>query len=421
MTTTTTKSQTAEDPAVQTQVTPTFEKGVSAEVLADVHPITIKYLALGGSGGFLGAPVTAILTCPDGVGKFQHYVNGGSIYYTPATGAHEVHGAIRGRWQSLSWERGLLRYPITDETKTPDGIGRFNHFQGGSIYWSPSSGAFEVHGEIRNKYASLGWEKSFLGYPITNETTTPDGFGRFNHFQGGSIYWSPGTGAHEVHGAIRAFWSSIGWERSALGYPVSDEQIVFASIARISHFQHGSIYWSPTAGARQLSERVGLHVKILTAPTVSLNDSLASMQEVYAMAGLRVDCLSTENLNLPDLNDLDAGACTSGSTTAEQNELFGHRNFVGANQVTVYFVRSTIPAYNGCAAHPAGRPGAVVARIATRWTVGHEVGHVLGLSHVGDTNRLMYGGGTSNITNPPPDLIASETSTMRSSALTTPL
>jgi hypothetical protein len=145
------------------------------------------------------------------------------------------------------------------------------------------------------------------------------------------------------------------------------------------------------------------------------------MQEAYAVAGIRVDCLSTETLSLPTLNDIDVGGCTSGTTTAEQNSLFANRNFVGANEVTVYFVRSTSPAYNGCAAFPAGRPGAVVASIASRWTMGHEVGHVLGLSHVNNNDRLMTGNGTSNITNPPPDLVSSEITTMRSSALTTPL
>jgi hypothetical protein len=39
----------------------------------------------------------------------------------------------------------------------------------------------EVHGAIRAKYSSLGWERSFLRYPLTNETTCPDGVGKFNY------------------------------------------------------------------------------------------------------------------------------------------------------------------------------------------------------------------------------------------------
>ena len=87
-----------------------------------------------------------------------------------------------------------------------------------------SAGAFEVHGAIREKYLALGAEASILGYPVTDETGTPDGVGRFNHFQGGSIYWTPGTYAHEVHGLIRDRWASQGWERNPqLGYPITDE------------------------------------------------------------------------------------------------------------------------------------------------------------------------------------------------------
>ncbi len=391
------------------------------DLLLYQHPITAKYRALGGAGGWLGVAITSITKCPDNIGSYQHYVNG-SIYYHPSTGAHEVHGLIRARWQSLGWERSFLGYPLTDETATPDGVGRYNHFQGGSIYWSPATGAWEVHGAIRGKYSNLGWERSFLGYPLTNETTTPDGIGRYNHFQHGSIYWSPGTGAFEVHGLIRSHWASIGWERSVLGYPISDELVVFGGDARISHFQRGSIYWSPTAGARVLRERVRVHVKILENPTsFTLNQQFAAMQEVYAMAGLRVDWATTENLSIPSLNDVDVGGCTMGSVTAEQITLFGQRNFVGANDVVVYYVRSTVPGYNGCAAHPAGRPGCVVVRSASRWTLGHEFGHVLGLSHVNDNNRLMTGNGTFNITNPPPDLTSTESSTMRASALSTVL
>ena len=152
---------------------------------------------------------------------------------------------INEKRKQHSW----LGEPQTSPALTPNGRGWYQHFQHGSIYYSKETGAFEVHGLIREKYAALGWENSFLGFPATDETTTPDGLGRFNHFQGGSIYWTPETGAWEVHGAIRDRWAELGWERSFLGYPVSDEFSLPDGIGRASNFQGGQIAWSPSLGA----------------------------------------------------------------------------------------------------------------------------------------------------------------------------
>ncbi|MBC8116295.1 MAG: hypothetical protein H7062_18050 [Candidatus Saccharimonas sp.] len=168
----------------------------------------------------------------------------------------------------------------------------------------------------------------------------------------------------------------------------------------------------------QVTSTVRVHVKVLTNPSVSLDTMLHNMREVYAVGAIDVEWASTENLNLPALNDVDVGTCVSGVTTTEQNQLFANRNNVGTNELVVYMVRSTVPPFNGCAAHPAGRPGAVVAQGASQWTFAHELGHVLGLRHVNDNNRLMTGNGTSNITNPPPDLVASEIVTMVASPFT---
>lgn len=98
-----------------------------------------------------------------------------------------------------------------------------------------------MHGIIHDKWEELGWETGLLGYPLTDETTTPDGVGRFNHFQNGSIYWSPANGAFEVHGAIRDLWGESGWETGALGYPVSDEYATESG--RRSDFEHGYIVY----------------------------------------------------------------------------------------------------------------------------------------------------------------------------------
>ncbi len=158
--------------------------------------ISDKATALGGVD-VLGSPQGPESRAPDGHGLFQHFGNGWSIYWTPETGAHEVHGAIRGKWSGLGWERSFLGYPVTDETATPDGVGRFNHFQAGSIYWTGQSGAHEVHGAIRGWWAARGWERGTLGYPLTDELRAPDDSIRFQHFQWGSLRWTPTEGPSE--------------------------------------------------------------------------------------------------------------------------------------------------------------------------------------------------------------------------------
>jgi uncharacterized protein with LGFP repeats len=210
-----------------------------------------KYLALGGAFG-PGNPVSDETIAPDGVGRFSHFSNDWSIYWTPATGAWSIHGAIRAKWASMGWERSVLGYPVIDEGTTPNNVGRYNYFSGhGAIYWTGPTGAWSIRGAVLDKWAGMGWETGPLGFPITDETGTPDGVGRFNHFStDGSIYWTPGTLAHEIHGAVRAKWASMGWERSVLGYPVTDEGITPSKIGRFNYFSgHGAIYWTGPTGA----------------------------------------------------------------------------------------------------------------------------------------------------------------------------
>jgi hypothetical protein len=128
------------------------------------------------------------------------------VYWTPSTGAHEVHGFIRGKWEALGWERGFLGYPLTDELVAPDGVGRFNGFQGGSVYWTPSTGAHEVHGAISGAWAAQGWERGPLGYPISDEFTV--GGGRQSSFAGGFLRYTAATGG--VRTAILAPYEHSG-------------------------------------------------------------------------------------------------------------------------------------------------------------------------------------------------------------------
>jgi outer membrane protein OmpA-like peptidoglycan-associated protein len=189
----------------------------------------------------------------------------------------------------------------------------------------------------------------------------------------------------------------------------------------------------PTAkpkGCPPFKERIRLHLKILVQPTrFSIASMLQSMRQVYGPAGFQVEVASRETLKLPSLEELDVACpntslrcqtmpCANTNLNAEHVALFRNRNSVRVNELAVYFVRRTVPGLNGLCDHPPGKPGVVVTARASRWSLAHEIGHVLGLSHVTNDNRLMTDGGTDNIKNPPPDLVASEIKAMEQSKLT---
>ncbi len=103
----------------------------------------------------------------------------------------------------------MLGIPLHEERACPDGIGRFRTYERGSIHWHPDTGAFETNGGIRDVWARLGWENSFLGYPVSDERdyntddyvigvmgdpymeNYPDQkiLGRCSFFQGGCVVW----------------------------------------------------------------------------------------------------------------------------------------------------------------------------------------------------------------------------------------
>jgi len=170
----------------------------------------------------------------------------GHIYFGDRVGrAHIVQGAIYNKWMAKGGSEGFLRFPTTDELVAPDKVGRFVHFEGGSIYWHPAIGAYEVHGMIRNKWESLGWEKSHLGYPLSDEMTMEDGVGRYSAFQGGRIYYHPDHGTHFVTGNIYLRWMGTKKNNQVgdMGYPTSDPGIVSGPLLNAveQNFQKGKI------------------------------------------------------------------------------------------------------------------------------------------------------------------------------------
>ena len=207
-------------------------------------PIAIKAAQInGGLGAATGPEVTGLRNG----GAYQNYQHG-AIIYSPATGARISYGAIRNTWAATGYENGGLGYPTTDEIGGLRNGGVYQNYENGSIIWSPTTGAQISYGAIRNKWAETGYENGGLGYPVTGEIGGLKNGGVFQNYQGGSIIWSPTTGAHISVGGIRSVWAASGYENGGLGYPVTDEIGGLKNGGVFQNYQGGAIIWSPATG-----------------------------------------------------------------------------------------------------------------------------------------------------------------------------
>ncbi|HVM26821.1 MAG TPA: twin-arginine translocation signal domain-containing protein [Mycobacteriales bacterium] len=206
-----------------------------------------KYYALQGERGKLGYPRSDENPAADGQGYWNHF-QGGDIWWHPRYGTRVMYGSIRDKFYAYGWERGKLGYPTSDEIRSPDGQGYFNTFVGGDVYWHPRHGTSALFYAIRDKYVALGRERGKLGYPTSDETRSTDGVGYFNRFVGGDVYWHPQHGTRVLYYAIRDTFTQWGRERGKLGYPTSDETRSTDGVGYFNRFVGGDVYWHPQHG-----------------------------------------------------------------------------------------------------------------------------------------------------------------------------
>lgn len=219
-------------------------------------------------------------------------------------------------------------------------------------------------------------------------------------------------------------WVGVWGENSPVGALVADQteeqfwaewQRQVGLGRRLSYLQCWRGAGFATVG--RLSHRLRLHIRTVSVPDLPVQEMIDRMREVYEKAGIEIEVASVQSLDLGGQLDVDVGPCSATSLTAEQSSVFSHRDGITSSDIAIYFVRTTIPPYNGCAAHPAASPGVILSSYASPWTLAHEVGHVLGLDHVYDIRRLMTSQGTANIVDPPPDLADNEIEIMTGSTV----
>ncbi|GHE10636.1 N-acetylmuramoyl-L-alanine amidase [Klenkia taihuensis] len=259
----------------------TFQRGsiawsprTGARVLDETF--SAAYDARGGVTGPLGFPTTDVFTA-GGAGRGLH-TEGGNLYWSPSTQAANVSGRIYQLFAQQGYEYGPLGYPLGDAEQVAGGLRQ--RFQRGEVF-SSALGTFSVTGGLAQAYARAGGAEGPLGLPGTPaRTTAARGGGWYQHFQGGSVYWSPMTGGHPLRGAVLSAWAASGYEYGALGFPTTDPVVLNGG--GFTGFQGGAVYWSTGHGAHVLSgafydewARRGYETGQLGYPT----------SDVYAVAG----------------------------------------------------------------------------------------------------------------------------------------
>jgi uncharacterized protein with LGFP repeats len=162
-----------------------------------VDEIALYYAQLGGASSALGKPSAPEFSI---IGGRERLYKSGRIYWSTATGAHALRGAILTHYVALGGVTGFAGFPTSDVYAASDGRGHQASFAGagGTLFVTRSGvGTHEVNGAIRKRWTALGGVIGRLGYPITDEFGTPKGLRRSN-FQHGDITWNPKSGHIKV-------------------------------------------------------------------------------------------------------------------------------------------------------------------------------------------------------------------------------
>ena len=134
--------------------------------------------------------------------------------------------AINQAWQAAGGDGSPVGGKDGDVFGVGDGFGQ--NFGSGKIFFTPGTGAHLIYGAILDKYQALGGPAgSDLGLPTIDEVTGllgPDSrVSTFSASDKPAIFWTPENGAWVVRGAINAAWDKLGSSGGTLGAPTGDE------------------------------------------------------------------------------------------------------------------------------------------------------------------------------------------------------
>lgn len=291
-----------------------------------------KYEALGGpADSDLGFP-----TIDEGAGRAPDSRNSTFsapdnpvIFWTPATGARVVRGAINAAWDKLGGSAGVLGVPSDDETYDGDVVRQ--KFTGGELSWNRKTKAFTtVPPDLADQLRDLqipddptsaiaaarraaGGPMGPLGAKDGDVYKIGDAGGLGQNFAGGKIFYSPETGANVISGQVLEKYESVGGPQGDLGFPTSSEaEGGLGPNSRIASFAAPDkpvIFWTPDYGAvivrgamNAAWEKLGGATGTLGAPTADQTEDGTVVTQNFSGGAISWDrsdnTFTTEPANL---------------------------------------------------------------------------------------------------------------------------
>lgn len=121
--------------------------------------------------------IAAAFTAPPGTLSATEILRGGQIY---------------DKWVAMGGAAGALGVPTSPESSAT-GNARYATFDHGAVYWSPATGAQPLTGAIYDAWGSLGFERGALGLPTSGEIAEPQWI--VQNFQHGTLNFDRETGS----------------------------------------------------------------------------------------------------------------------------------------------------------------------------------------------------------------------------------
>jgi uncharacterized protein with LGFP repeats len=217
----------------------------------EVHGgILEAYVRAGGPGGGLGFPVSDEEAGP--LDSRQSRFQSGVVTWRADVGAHAVFGGILERWQAAGAE--ALGLAWNDATPVA-GRGFEQGFTGGAaVFWATATGAHEVREPLLTRYRRAGGPGGGMGFPVAPTEALGDG-AQQSRFERGTVTAGPGLGVRAVFGAVHERWQAVG-AAGDIGLPWTDELAVGDRRGKAQWFTRGAIFWSPQTGAFDVREPI---------------------------------------------------------------------------------------------------------------------------------------------------------------------